>query len=213
ARAEKAIKEAKAKAIELLEQRKRDLDKWDKPTQDSFHAWFGTLKEHDKKKIRERIVNAISKLQKLRVENFVAEPRPTRKAGESARHYHDRLADYATDFAFVNPDKRRGKYEMTVHVGPLFNGQKVNGHFQATDATTRAGTLIHEVSHFFSVQDTEDVESCAILRKQMAPDKPKTMDDCRVYGPAAAKELAQRWPHMAMINADNFEFFVERRAP
>jgi hypothetical protein len=154
AKARKAIEEAKAKAIELLYQRQRDLDQWDQATQDSFKCWFGTLKEHDKKKIRERIVKAISKLQKLRVEDFVAEPRTTRSVGESAAHFHDRLADYDTDFAFVNPDKRRGKHEMTVHVGPLFNGQKVDGHFQATDATTRAGTLIHEVGPVRNIVST-----------------------------------------------------------
>jgi peptidyl-Lys metalloendopeptidase len=51
-----------------------------------------------------------------------------------------------------------------------------------------AGTLIHEVSHFTEVANTEDF----------------------VYGQVAAKALARRNPTKAIANADTYEYFAER---
>jgi peptidyl-Lys metalloendopeptidase len=52
---------------------------------------------------------------------------------------------------------------------------------------SRAGTLIHEMSHFYVVASTDDY----------------------VYGETGAKELALTSPDEAIFNADNHEYFAE----
>jgi len=56
-----------------------------------------------------------------------------------------------------------------------------------TGTDSRAGTLIHEMSHFDVVAGTDDV----------------------VYGQAGAKKLALRQPTKAVKNADSHEYFAE----
>ncbi|CAL1694054.1 unnamed protein product [Somion occarium] len=56
-----------------------------------------------------------------------------------------------------------------------------------TGTDSRAGTLIHESSHFTSNGGTDDI----------------------VYGQTAAKNLAQSNPSQAIINADSHEYFSE----
>lgn len=52
---------------------------------------------------------------------------------------------------------------------------------------TKSGTLVHEISHFNIVADTDDIK----------------------YGQTEAKRLARNRPHKAMKNADNYEYFAE----
>lgn len=56
-----------------------------------------------------------------------------------------------------------------------------------TGTDSRAGTLIHEMSHFYVVADTDDF----------------------VYGQTGAKSLAITNPDNAVMNADNHEYFAE----
>lgn len=91
----------------------------------------------------------------------------------------------------------RGQYELTVHVGPLF---------AKADETTQAGTFIHEVSHFVTVGNTDDVESWFL--GMPAGKKKVTM-----YGYARAQRLSMKNPKGALNNADNFEFFIEGQDP
>ena len=56
-----------------------------------------------------------------------------------------------------------------------------------TGTDSRAGTLIHEVSHFNVVAGTDDI----------------------VYGQTGAKNLAATDPNGAVNNADNHEYFAE----
>ena len=56
-----------------------------------------------------------------------------------------------------------------------------------TGTDSRAGTIIHEVSHFNAVAGTDD----------------------HAYGQTAAKRLAQQNPKRAIDNADNHEYFAE----
>ena len=194
-----AILDAQKKAIELLEQRLQDLDLWDEDTQESFLTWFGTDETRARGLVRRRIVKAIAKLKALKVNNFLPD-RPPKKACLTAAQYRDALDEYNREFAYVNPDSRGGKYEMTVHLGP---------EFATADDTTRAGTLIHEVSHFFTVAQTDDVESAFLgMRVEKRGDKKVTM-----YGYARAERLSMQSQKNALNNADNFEFFVERQNP
>ena len=56
-----------------------------------------------------------------------------------------------------------------------------------TGTDSKAGTLIHEMSHFTIVADTDDY----------------------VYGQTAARNLANTNPTNAVDNADNHEYFAE----
>ena len=56
---------------------------------------------------------------------------------------------------------------------------------------SKAGTLIHEMSHFNVVAGTDDV----------------------VYGQTGAKNLASTDPNLAITNADNHEYFAENTPP
>ncbi|GMU03409.1 hypothetical protein KH5H1_75310 [Corallococcus caeni] len=56
-----------------------------------------------------------------------------------------------------------------------------------TGTDSKAGTLIHEISHFWSVASTRDI----------------------AYGHSAAMDLADSKPHKAIKNADSHEYFAE----
>jgi hypothetical protein len=101
-----------------------------------------------------------------------------------------------------------GKYERTVHLGK---------DFWSADDKTRAGTLIHEVSHFFMVGDTDDVG--VKLKDHAATDfpgkrvKPTDADSYATYGGTRGTRLAAAHPSLALNNADSFEFFIEGDEP
>lgn len=197
---EAAIRGALKKAIDLLQQRLLDLAAWDDETQESFLTWFGTDETKARETIRKRIVKAIAKLKLLTPKNFLPDRPPKKTKGMTASQYQDALDDYNSEFAYVNPDRRGGKHEMLVHLGP---------EFATADDTTRAGTMIHEVSHFFSVGGTDDVESSFLgMRVSKKGDKTVTM-----YGYSRAERLSMKGSKDALNNADNFEFFIERQDP
>ncbi len=79
-------------------------------------------------------------------------------------------------YAYVYPAK-----PYTIYLCKVFWQAPMTG----TDS--KAGTLIHEMSHFNSVASTNDW----------------------VYGQAAAKSLAANDPQKAITNADNHEYFAE----
>jgi peptidyl-Lys metalloendopeptidase len=59
----------------------------------------------------------------------------------------------------------------------------------ATGTDSKAGTLVHEMSHFNVTAGTDD----------------------HVYGQTAAKSLAASDPDAAIDNADNHEYFAENK--
>lgn len=79
-------------------------------------------------------------------------------------------------YAYVVP-----KQPYTIHVCPVFWDAPLGG----TDS--KAGTLVHETSHFTVVAGTQD----------------------HAYGQQAAMELATTNPDQAINNADNHEYFAE----
>jgi len=81
-------------------------------------------------------------------------------------------------FAYVYPSDKT----HTIYVCGAFWKAPVSGGFD-----TRAGTLIHELSHFDDICDTNDW----------------------VYGVNGAKNLARTNPDRAVNNADNYEYFCE----
>ena len=172
----------------MLTMRLSDLDAWDDATQECFVGWFGTSDARARGEIRQRTLKAIHKLRLLHVADFISDPSDS-------------------DFAYVYPDEyERGKYEHTVHLGKAF--------WAETDNRTRAGTLIHEVSHFLTVGHTDDVGSRKRDRPAVDfPGKSRSKYDgsYAAYGGARAARLAISNPALALKNADSFEFFVEGR--
>jgi len=88
----------------------------------------------------------------------------------------------AGTFAFVFPTDTA---THTIYVCDLFWATPTTG----TDS--KAGTLIHEISHFNDIAATQDY----------------------VYGQAAAMSLAAISPNLAVNNADNHEYFAEASSP
>lgn len=88
---------------------------------------------------------------------------------------------FASDFAFVFASDAT----YTVHLCPLFWAAPTAG----TDS--KAGTLIHETSHFNAIAGTDDF----------------------AYGQDAAKALAIANPAQAIMNADSHEYFGESFEP
>lgn len=154
-----------------------------------FLGWFGTDDAAARSKIRNRIVKAIKKLKRLSDFDFL----PDRSS---------------SDYAYVYPNStERGKYENTVHLGSTF---------WTTDDKTRAGTLIHELSHFVTVGDTDDVGSAQTDRNAVdfaGIDLRKYGGTYAAYGGARAARLAIRNPSLGLNNADSFEFFIEGDEP
>jgi peptidyl-Lys metalloendopeptidase len=181
------VRKACADAICLLTVRMGDIDAWSATTRQRFIGWFGRDDAAARAVIRKRIVKAINKLKLLHDSDFVNDPTNP-------------------DYAFVRPgESEHGKYERTVHLGQAF---------WATDDKTRAGTLIHETSHFSSVAGTDDVGSEP--QDEDAVDFPgknrtKYGDSQAAYGGARAARLAISNPRLALKNADSFEFFIEGR--
>lgn len=210
------IEKARADALDLLAKRLDDLNQWDvemkalkvdprtramdelmaplsvsgEATRKLFFGWFGTVSAAARDRIRKRILRATQKLKILHASDFVNE---VKEEG----------------YAFVNADViDHGKYERTVHLGMSF---------WSADDRTRAGTLIHEVSHFVSVGKTDDV---GVERDDHAktdfPGKevdPKNASSYATYGGTRGTRLAAANPSLALKNADSFEFFIEGDEP
>jgi len=83
-------------------------------------------------------------------------------------------------FAKVNPSQ-----PYTIYFGNLFWSAPLNG----TDS--KAGTFVHEMSHFTIIAGTHD----------------------HVYGQPKARYLARIDPNAAIDNADNHEYFAENNPP
>ncbi len=83
-------------------------------------------------------------------------------------------------YAYVYPDE-----PYTIYFGNQFWSAPLNG----TDS--KAGTFVHEMSHFYVVAGTKD----------------------HVYGQSAARNLADIDPDRAINNADSHEYFAENNPP
>lgn len=197
-----AIVKALQGAIALLEKRRVDLARWDPDTQENFSAWFGTEEIEAREVIDKRIGRALRTLRHLKVEDFVPIPKP-KKRGKKRSIYDAEVADWQSTFAYVSRGYTRTRLRATaieiavIHVGP---------EFASADDTTRAGTIIHEVSHFVSVGNTDDVSATFL-------GDPRKPGERQMYGYTKAERLSLQSPAGALKNADNFEFFIEGHDP
>ena len=161
------IEQALTDARSMLRTSIDDLDTWDASTQARFEKWFGTTDPAARDSMRDRLQKELDHMDSLDVTNF-------------------RRAEAGNDdcFAYVYHDR-----EDTVYLGSLWNDAP------ATGADSKAGTLVHELSHFDSAGHSSDRDSSGAL----------------VYGQAASRQLALTDPATAQNHADNIEYFVERQ--
>ena len=157
--ADAAITQGISDARAALSKRKSDIAKWDPATAASFKKFFGTETPEARAQIAERIDKQIAHLDTYSVDNF------------SKSNFSHRDA-----YAYVHPidDKK-------VYLGNPFRTAP------ATGRDSRAGVIIHELSHFDSISGTGD----------------------SAYGASDAALLASKSPETALMTADNFEYFVE----
>ena len=88
--------------------------------------------------------------------------------------------EHATAYAYVYPNR---PYE--IYLCNAFWPAPVTG------TESQAGTIIHEMSHFYVVAGTAD----------------------NAYGQSAARRLAINNPYAAVANADSHEYFAENTPP
>jgi hypothetical protein len=153
------ITQALADAKKMLEKAKADLAKWDNTTQTRFKRWFGATDEAARKRMSERVDKEIAQIDKMTVANF----QPAEPGEEDC-------------YAYVYPND-----DTKVYLGDDF------APAPATGPDSKAGTLVHEMSHYDTVGGTED----------------------HAYGQGPCKALAKQDPPKAQSNADSFEYFVE----
>ncbi|MEL6681237.1 MAG: M35 family metallo-endopeptidase [Pseudomonadota bacterium] len=90
------------------------------------------------------------------------------------------------EYAWVYPHR---PYEVNV-CPPFFNLPhltELNPGERRSDNGTREGTMVHEISHFLEVADT--------------------WDHC--YSRSECSDMALQTPHLAIENADSFQYFTE----
>ncbi len=154
------VKQAITDAKSMLEKTKKDIETWDAATQARAQKWFGDSSEATQQKMFDRTNKELDKLNKLTPENFQhVEP------GEDSKVY-----------AYVYPND-----DTKIYLGDSF------ADAPATGKDSKAGTLIHEISHFDSVGGTKD----------------------NAYGTKDSEDLAKTDSAAAQDNADSFEYFVE----
>lgn len=107
---------------------------------------------------------------------------------------HFNAIDNAFSTAGITFDcKCKQNYYAYVYPNQPYNIYLCKVFWQAlmTGTDSKAGTLIHEMSHFDVVAGTDDY----------------------VYGQSGAKNLALTNPDQAILNADNHEYFAENNPP
>jgi hypothetical protein len=156
-----ALLQAIQDSIRLLENRLKLLAVDDPDTVLLFQKWFGGSYEESKRTIVDRITNAIDVAMTLSEDNFdVIEDLRKRRLFYGLVHSNDE--------------------SHTIYIGFQFWSAGRPGH------SSMAGIIIHELSHFQDVGNTEDHgydEDCV----GMAKDEPEK----------------------ALFNADSFQFFIE----
>ncbi len=142
----------------ILQLKAKELERWSARDQAFFAHWFGTTEERARELVYERIGVELQINEAYSVRNFRRAPH---RPGV---------------FAFVRPsDPSRMFLDLAFVRAPRVG------------ENSRAGTFVHEMSHFVIAGGTKDF----------------------VYGTAKCRRLARANPALALNNADNFEFWAE----
>ena len=159
----KIIREALADARRLAKKATLCLKKRSpKKPDDTYTEWFGEADKARYRKVKKNFKRITFKLKKKKLTFNCDGP------------------DCEEDWlAYVFPNDK----SCTIYLCPGFYDLDEEG------LDSRAGTLIHEASHFNKVAGTDDI----------------------VYGPENARRLARDRPGDACRNADNYEYFAESK--
>jgi peptidyl-Lys metalloendopeptidase len=108
---------------------------------------------------------------------------------DTVKNNFAKIADAMTNAGVTFDCKCNGNYYAYVYPNEPYNIYLCKVFWQAplSGTDSKAGTLIHEMSHFDVVAGTDDV----------------------VYGQAGARQLADEDPNAAITNADSHEYFAE----
>lgn len=159
ARRRKDAEQARKDAIAMLKKTLAALQKWDDDTKAKARKWFGDDSEEVRKTMTQRTSKSISHLEKMNEKSF-----------ELANKKHEKV------YAYVYPNK-----DDKIYLGNAFDKAPPTGD------NSKAGTLVHETSHFDSVGGTADED----------------------YGHEACEDMAETDPKKAQNNADSYEYFTE----
>jgi hypothetical protein len=146
----------------MLREKLRLLRKKDKATMELFRVWFGRDDDKAKRIIVSRIKKALKVFEELEEENFC-----------EIMDLEKRKKCFASVFS--------DDLSHTIMLGNPFWIAPTKGR------DSKAGVLVHEVSHFVDVGRTRDYE----------------------YGDLPCLRLAMYNPDKALFNADSFERFIE----
>jgi uncharacterized Zn-binding protein involved in type VI secretion len=149
-------------ATDMLQTKLRLLRKRDAETMKSFKKWFGRDDEKAWRIIVDRTRRALSCMRGLGEGNF-------------------------TDIMDLKLRKENYAIVMPVDMSHMISLGNPFWQAPATGPDSKAGILVHEVSHFEDVEGTKDYE----------------------YGRFYCLRLATFMPDRALFNADNFERFIE----
>jgi hypothetical protein len=154
-----------------LDRVREGLERWGPEDQAHAEEWFGSSDEN----VRERLVEVFGKIEanvdQVRIVPFES---------------HVPAYKQETLVAYVYADERLPDGSLQVHVGQIFENA-------GTPPDTKAGILVHEMSHFYDIAETED-------------------DDDH-YGPPGSRQVAKVDPERALRTADNIEYFFEAYTP
>lgn len=156
----KVINEAIEKSIVFLEKKLQLLEQNDFDTLIAFKKWFGKDSEESRRQILERMRRTWGMIKGLQVENFNS----------------------------INSRSKSKKAYGLVYSWNKKHNILLGDKFWKEENNTilRAGVIIHEMSHFRDIGNTDDF----------------------TYGERGCLELARQYPEEAINNADSFEFFI-----
>ena len=155
---------------DLLEKRKINLERWNESDQDCFKKVFGNANETNRKTITERIDKQITE-----VDRFL-------KDDTYKQQFYKTKEDCYASVLSTDPDHK-------INLGKDFWDAPLTGE------DSKAGVLVHEMSHFIDMGDTDDVK----------------FGGSTAYGKEICQEIANDPLEYtnAIKNADNFEYYVE----
>jgi hypothetical protein len=153
------VKRALQDQAKLLRGKVNELERWEVRDRAAFAHWFGRSDDEARRLVIARVKIQLQLNERYSVQNFRRAPRS--EAGL---------------FAFV-----RSNDPSKVFLGNAFVRAPTLGE------NSRAGVLVHEMSHFVIAGGTKDF----------------------AYGTAKCRALARSNPDQAMLNADNLEYYLE----
>ncbi|MCF6272729.1 MAG: M35 family metallo-endopeptidase [Rhodobacteraceae bacterium] len=141
------------------------------PQNGAYQSWFGRWEPARAKKVRTTL-SALKNHIRIAKITYVCEPARSSSCD-------------AGTFAFVYPNDSGTIYLCPPYFGlPLLSDATF---LEVFNSGTRAGTLIHEMSHYEDVGDTDD----------------------RCYNRDVCSSFARTSPGGATINADSYQYFAE----